>query len=73
MDAITLEIFSDHVWPFCWLAQPAVHELVRAEPRVQVVWRTARQRTQINGDGPSGGSPPTAFRPPARPRASRAT
>ena len=35
---INLEIFSDYVWPFCWLAEPAVSQLASIESRVNIHW-----------------------------------
>lgn len=46
MKPVMLEIFSDYVCPFCWLAEPAVHELVRTEPDVEVVWRAFELRPE---------------------------
>lgn len=36
-DQIILEIFSDYVCPFCWLAEPSIRELEQNEPEVRVV------------------------------------
>ena len=44
MKKVTIEIFSDYVWPFCWLAEPAVNELVKSEPNIEIVWRAFELR-----------------------------
>lgn len=44
MEKVTLEIFSDYVWPFCWLAEPAVNELVKSESNIEIVWRAFELR-----------------------------
>jgi predicted DsbA family dithiol-disulfide isomerase len=43
-EQIILEIFSDYVCPFCWLAEPAIRELERNEPDVRVVRRAFELR-----------------------------
>ncbi|SNB46966.1 DsbA family protein [Geobacter sp. DSM 9736] len=40
----TLEVFSDYVCPFCWLAEPALEELQRAEPQLRIEWRAFELR-----------------------------
>lgn len=42
-DVVTLEVFSDYVCPFCWLAAPAVQEVAR-DPGVEVIWRAYELR-----------------------------
>lgn len=44
MNKVKLEIFSDYLCPFCWLAEPAVHELIQSNPDVEVVWRAFELR-----------------------------
>ncbi len=44
MEKVTIEIFSDYVWPFCWLAEPAANELVKSEPSIEIVWRAFELR-----------------------------
>ena len=46
MSVVRLEIFSDYVCPFCWLAEPAVHELAKAAPDVEIVWRAFELRPE---------------------------
>jgi predicted DsbA family dithiol-disulfide isomerase len=43
-DEIVMEVFADYVWPFCWLAEPAIAELEEGEPRVRVVRRAFELR-----------------------------
>jgi predicted DsbA family dithiol-disulfide isomerase len=41
---VTLEIFSDYVCPFCRLAEPALREVLRDAPDVDVIWRAFELR-----------------------------
>jgi predicted DsbA family dithiol-disulfide isomerase len=36
---VSLEVFSDYVWTFCWLAEPAVRQLQSEDDQVRVIWR----------------------------------
>jgi len=42
--AVTLEVFSDYVCPFCWLAKPGLDELRQGNPNVRIVWRAFELR-----------------------------
>ncbi len=44
MERVKLEIFSDYVCPFCWLAKPAVRQLALEDPKVDLVWRAFELR-----------------------------
>ncbi|HEX6323836.1 MAG TPA: DsbA family oxidoreductase [Vicinamibacterales bacterium] len=44
MPRVTLEVFSDYVCPFCRLAEPALDELLRDAPDVDVIWRAFELR-----------------------------
>jgi len=44
MKKVTIEIFSDYVCPFCWLAKPATSELTDSDPNVEIVWRAYELR-----------------------------
>ena len=44
MEIVTLEVFSDYVWPFCWLAEPAVTELAKSESDLEIIWRAFELR-----------------------------
>lgn len=41
---LTLEYFSDYVCPYCWLAEPALKEIQKENPDLQVVWRSFELR-----------------------------
>ena len=41
---VTLEVFSDYVCPFCRLAEPALLELLKDTPDVDVRWRSFELR-----------------------------
>ncbi len=41
---VTLDVFSDYVCPFCRLAEPALHELLKDTPGVDVRWRSFELR-----------------------------
>lgn len=43
---VTLEMFSDYVCPFCWLAEPAVRQLAREDKDVDVIWRAFELRPE---------------------------
>ncbi|MCP9495496.1 MAG: DsbA family oxidoreductase [Pyrinomonadaceae bacterium MAG19_C2-C3] len=43
---VRLEVFSDYVCPFCWLTEPALRELRRLEPDVEIVWRAYELRPE---------------------------
>lgn len=45
---VRLEVFSDYVCPFCWLAEPALHELQNLEPDVEIVWKAYELRPEPN-------------------------
>lgn len=45
---VRLEVFSDYVCPFCWLAEPALHELQKREPNVEIVWKAYELRPEPN-------------------------
>jgi predicted DsbA family dithiol-disulfide isomerase len=44
MEKVRLEIFSDYVCPFCWLAEPAVRELARHSHDLDIVRRAFELR-----------------------------
>ncbi len=44
MKKVTIEIFSDYVCPFCWLAKPAASELADSDPNVEIIWRAYELR-----------------------------
>ena len=44
MSRVTLEVFSDYVCPFCRLAEPALHELLKERSDVDVIWRSFELR-----------------------------
>ena len=46
MEKITIEIFSDYVWPFCWLAESVVAELVNSESNIEILWRAFELRPE---------------------------
>ena len=46
MSIVRLEIFSDYVCPFCWLAEPAVHELVKSAAEVEIARRAFELRPE---------------------------
>lgn len=41
---VTLDVFSDYVCPFCRLAEPALHELLKDTQDVDVIWRAFELR-----------------------------
>ena len=41
---VKLEYFSDYVCPYCWLAEPALSEIQKETPGLQVVWRSFELR-----------------------------
>lgn len=45
-NVVTLEVFSDYVCPFCWLAEPGLHELKRDRPDVKIIWRAFELRPE---------------------------
>src|ERR1044072_7831274 len=46
MESITLEMFSYYVCMFCWLAEPAVQQLVESDPDVELIWRAFELRPE---------------------------
>lgn len=46
MEKVIIEIFSDYVWPFCWLAESAVYELVKSELNIEIIWRAFELRSE---------------------------
>lgn len=44
MSVVRLEIFFDFVGPLCWLAEPALQELLAADPEIEVVRRACAVR-----------------------------
>lgn len=44
---VSLEIFSDYVCPFCRLAEPALHELLKDDPDIDVTWRAFELRPSV--------------------------
>jgi len=46
MQKVMVEVFSDHVCLFCWLAESEVHELTREDPDVEVVSRAFQLRPE---------------------------
>jgi predicted DsbA family dithiol-disulfide isomerase len=43
---VRLEVFSDYVCPFCWLAEPALGPLKREEPEVEIIRRAYELRPE---------------------------
>ena len=41
---IVLDIFSDYIWPFCWLAEPAITQFASIEPRITLRWKAFELR-----------------------------
>ncbi|HVK04718.1 MAG TPA: DsbA family protein [Armatimonadaceae bacterium] len=55
-DSVRLEVFSDYVCPFCWLAEPAVRALAQADPGVEITWRAFELRPEpVPTLDPAGG------------------
>jgi predicted DsbA family dithiol-disulfide isomerase len=43
---VRLEVFSDYVCPFCWLAEPALGSLKREAPEVEIIRRAYELRPE---------------------------
>jgi predicted DsbA family dithiol-disulfide isomerase len=72
MKKVKLEIFSDYVCPFCWLAEPAAQALTRTDQDIEVVWRAFELRPEpVPTLDPNGEYPHRVWRDSVYPLAKR--
>lgn len=45
-NAVRLEVYSDYVCPFCWLAEPGLRELKRTRPHLEIIWKAYELRPE---------------------------